>query len=120
MGTYAKAHLIYGFVHDDDTADLFDAIVAAEPDDNLTFDESHEDLQEKHKVSLSSVGYDGIDILSACSAKVACRGFGSIPLDCSDLANTTEYHQKIRAFLQELGINPDEYIPGWHLLSYMD
>lgn len=120
MGVYANGHLIYGFVHTDDTEDLFEAISGANEDEAHCFDELHLDLQRKHGISLFSVGYEGIDILSAYSANVCCKGLDVTPINAEDLANSSAYHQKIRAFLQELGIDADKYTPGWHLLSYMD
>lgn len=132
MGVYANGHLIYGFVHDTETEDLFAAIAEkaeeakeeSEEDEDeyeeLSFDELHQDLCEKYQISLSSIGYESVDILSAFGANSSAKNFSYERLNTEDLTKTAEYDERIVAFLAALKIDPATNKPGWHLLGYMD
>jgi len=123
MGVYANGHLIYGFVHDDDTAELFRAIGGAgdeEENEEGVLEEMHQDLQEKYHISLYQVGYEGVDVLSAYSANASGKGFDVTAIKSEDMAKTEEYAANIRQFLEALGIDASKYRPGWYLLGYMD
>lgn len=129
MGVYANGHVIYGFVHTDETDELFRAISQAGPESdydtleeegNCTFEEIHGGLQEKWKVSLFEVGFANVEVLSAFSVNASGKGMDIHPIKVEDLAKTEEYAGRIRAFLTELGIDATKWDPGWYLLGYMD
>lgn len=122
MSVWANGHLIYGFVHTEETAPLFDAITDAfepEDDESYSFEEMHSDLQEKHGISMSSVGYANVDILCTYEACSSGKGFDITEIDDEAIAKTEEYKQKIRAFLLDLHIDPNLWKPKWQVLSYM-
>jgi hypothetical protein len=116
MSVEANGKLIYGFIHNDETAELFSAIANAKGEDN----DEGEELQEKHGVSLSSIGFANVDIFSAYGVQACGKNFDETPIDSEDLAKTAEYDEKISAFLADLGIDPAQHKAGWHLLGYMD
>jgi len=119
MSVWANGELIYGFINANGMKDLFDAI-SGDNEEDLAFSELHQDEQERHEITLQSVGYEGVDVLAAYSMNASGKGFDITSLQAEDLAKTEEYNQKIKSFLEAVGINPDLYTPGWHLLSYMD
>lgn len=127
MSIDANARLIYGFIRDSETANLFDAIETTHMDKYQEGDEDgyayledmHPEAQEKHGVSLARVGGDAEQqLLSAYSAHVCCRSMGTKSLETDDIAKTSEYNQNIKAFLEDIGVPAETYTPGWHLLSY--
>jgi hypothetical protein len=123
MGVYANGHIIFGFVHDDDTGDLFAAIKNSAPDgidEGFSIEELHQDLQAEHHVSLFQIGYEGVDVFSAFSANASAKGMDIQSIKAEDLAKTEEYASNIAAFLQALDIDPAKYTPGWYILGYMD
>jgi hypothetical protein len=123
MGVYANGRLIYGFVHNDETSDLFEAITDAyhgDEEEEVSIEEMHTDLQEKHQIEIYSVGYAGVDILSAFSASASSKGFDDQGIEAKDISQTEEYDRRIAAFLTALEIDPAGYKPGWRILGYMD
>jgi len=113
-----------GFVHNRDTEELFEAITEKANDDDeggeYAFEELHRELQKKHHISLSSVGYSDVDILAAFSAEASSKNMNIAVIEASALTNTEEYTRNIAAFLQELGIDSSKYTPSWYILGYMD
>lgn len=119
MGVYANGHLIYGFVHDDDTAELFQQLLDKKSDPEASFEELYQDEQAKHQVSLFSVGYADVDIISAFSISTSSKGMDIREIDGADLGKQEEYNRNIAAFFAEVGIET-EHKPGWYILGYMD
>lgn len=119
MGVYANGHLIYGFVHDDNTVDLFQQLLDKKSDPEASFEELYQDEQRKHKVSLSSVGYADVDIIAAFSISASGKNIETCEIDGADLAKVEEYDRNIAAFFSEIGMET-ECKPGWYILGYMD
>lgn len=121
MGVYANGQLLYGFVHTDETDELFQAIRAAHKNgEEIGFEELHPALQTKHSISLFSICDSWINCLAAFSAVASNKLFEDKRLATERLQQTADYDQHIQAFLTALDIDPTPYTPKWHLLGYMD
>lgn len=117
MSVYANGRIIYGFVHTDD---VFEAVYG-DNEEGYASEELHQDLQEKHHITLESVGYAGVDILAAFSASASAKSMDVQTIDAENMAKTEEYKQNIIAFLRDIGVeNPEQYTPQWYILGYMD
>jgi hypothetical protein len=122
MGVYANGKILYGFVRTDDLEELFEAVIGEiDGEEEYDFEEMHSDLREKYGISMSSIGYEGVDIISAFSATASAKGMDIETIDVKDLEKTEDYRLNMLAFLREIGIDsPESYTPQWYILGYMD
>jgi len=138
MGVYCNAHLIYGYLRDDETEALFSAIEEAdekrrnekleepekeseeleeEGDDYRSFEERFQEEQERHKVSLLTVGYSGVDVLTAKEYATSAKSFAyeAIP----EFGDTKECDDHLASFFFDIGV-AQSYPASWILIGYMD
>jgi hypothetical protein len=124
MSVYANGQLLYGFVRDNETEELFAKIIQKWEDedgeDTASFEEMYGDLQEKHHISLSSVGYSSVEILSAFSASAYAKNIDYEKIEADAMLKAEEYASNIKQFLEALDIDASQYQPNWCILAYMD